>query len=183
MSLESLVDEIRARGESELKAIADRREADLRAIVADRDARVAQVRSDSAKATDAELARDRAQRIAAAHLAARRLLYEAREERLAQGFAATRKLLADLAEEPDYADVLRRMIARAGDRLGRSARVSGRAEDAALLARLAGKSFDPTARTILGGIVVETPDGRRRLDLSFDELLRQHADAVRALLI
>jgi vacuolar-type H+-ATPase subunit E/Vma4 len=183
MSLESLVDEIRAHGESELKAIADRRGTDLRAIASDREARVAQVRSDTSRATDAEVARNRAQRMAAAHLAARRLLYEAREERLAQGFAAVRGLLADLTGEPGYVEVLRRMIARAGERLGRSARVSGRAEDAALLGRLAGKSFDPTARPILGGIVAETPDGRRRLDLSFDELLRQHADAVRALLV
>jgi len=74
------------------------------------------------------------------------------------------------------------MIARAGERLGRSTRVSGRADDAALLTRLAGKSFDAAPRPILGGIVAETPDGRRRLDLSFDELMRQHADAVRGLL-
>jgi vacuolar-type H+-ATPase subunit E/Vma4 len=182
MSLESLIDEIRARGEAELKAISDRREGDLAKIAAERDARVATLRAESAKATDAEVARDRAQRVAAAHLAARRLLYEAREEHLADGFAETRKLLADLTDEAEYAEILRKMIASATARLGKSARVSGRAEDAALLARLAGKSFDASARPILGGIVAETPDGHRRLDLSFDELLRQRADRLRELL-
>jgi vacuolar-type H+-ATPase subunit E/Vma4 len=182
MSLESLVDEIRSRGEAELKSVAARRDAELSKISAERDARVEAIRADAAKATEAEVARERAQRLAAAHLAARRLLYEAREERLAQGFAETRQLLADLSEEAEYATILRRMLASATARLGKSARVSGRAGDAALLARLAGKSFDPSPRPILGGLVAETPDGRRRLDLSFDELLRQHADAVRGLL-
>jgi vacuolar-type H+-ATPase subunit E/Vma4 len=183
MSLESLVEEIRVRGETELKAIADRRDAELRAIAEGRDARVARVRSDAEKSAEAELLRERAQRLAAAHLSARRLLYEAREDRLAEGLAGVRKVLADLTEEPEYASIVRRMIARSTERLGKSVKVSGRTEDAALLAKLAGRSFEPTARPISGGVVVETADGRRRLDLSFDELLRQHADAVRALLV
>jgi vacuolar-type H+-ATPase subunit E/Vma4 len=182
MSLETLVDEIRARGEAELKTIEAQRRADLDKIGADRDARIAALRAEAAKATEAEVARERAQRVAAAHLAARRLLYEAREERLASGFAETRKLLANLTGEAAYAGILRRMIAAATARLGPSARISGRSEDGPLLARLGGPSFDPTARAILGGVVAETPDGRRRLDLSFDELLRQRADVVRALL-
>jgi len=182
MSLESLVEEIRARGEAELKATADRRTAELARIAADRDARAAALRESSAKATETESARERAQRLAAAHLAARRMLYEAREARLDRGLAETRELFANLTAAPSYAGIVRRMIASATARLGRSARISGRAEDAALLARLAGKAFDPSPRAIRGGIVAESEDGRRRLDLSFDELLRQRADAVRGLL-
>lgn len=183
MSLESLVEEIRAHGESERKAIADRRDAELRSIAADRDGRVARVRAEASRTAETEVGRERAQRIAAAHLTARRLLYEAQEDRLTEGLAQVRQVLVDLTSEAEYAAILRRMIARATERLGKSARVSGRAEDAALLGRLAGRTFDPTARPIAGGVIVETADGRRRLDLSFEELLRQHADAVRALLV
>jgi len=182
MSLETLVDEIRARGEAELKTISSRREDDLAKIAAERDARVAALRAEVERTIDAMIARDRAQRVAAAHLAARRLLHEAREGALANGFADARKLLADLTDTTEYAQILRKMIASASARLGKSCRVSGRTEDAALLARLAGRSFDPSARSILGGLVAETPDGRRRLDLSFDELLRQRGDRLRALL-
>jgi vacuolar-type H+-ATPase subunit E/Vma4 len=183
MSLESLVDELRARGEAELKAIAAQQDDDLAKIAAERDAKLAQSRAEAARATETEVARDRAQRLAAAHLAARRQLYEAREEKLDAGFAETRRLLSQLTETPAYADVLRRQLQAATARLGKTVRVFGRAEDASLLARLAAKAFDPEPRPILGGIVAETPDGRRRLDLSFDELLRQRADAVRALLV
>ncbi len=182
MSLESLVEEIRARGEAELKATADRRAAELARVAADREARLVALRESSAKAAEAEAARERAQRLAAAHLAARRRLYEAREARLDRGLAETRQLLASLTGGAGYPGIVRRMIASATGRLGRTARISGRAEDAALLARLAGKGFDPTPRAITGGIVAESEDGRRRLDLSFDELLRQRADVVRGLL-
>ncbi|HTT15830.1 MAG TPA: V-type ATP synthase subunit E family protein [Thermoplasmata archaeon] len=182
MSLESLVDEIRTRAEAELGSIAEQRTAALARIASERDARLAELRSNAAKATEAEAGRERSQRIAAAHLAARRMLYEAREERLDRGLEETRALFVALGDEPRYATILRAMIASAGSRLGRSARMSGRREDAALLARLAGKAFDPTPRTIVGGLIAESEDGHRRLDLSFDELLRQRADAVRGLL-
>jgi vacuolar-type H+-ATPase subunit E/Vma4 len=182
MSLESLVDEIRARGEAELRAVAERRTKELAAIAADLDGRVAALRAGASRATEAEAARERAQRLAAAHLAARRQEYGAREERLASGFEATRRMLSDLTEGARYSGILKRMIASAADRLGRSVRISGRSNDADLLERLAGRAYDPTPRPILGGIVAETPDGRRRLDFSFDELLRERADAVRGLL-
>ncbi len=182
MPLETLVEEIRAHGESELHAIAERRDAELATISTERDRAVGALREASARTLEAEAARERAQRLAAAHLEARRSLYEAREALLDDGFAATREALRRFAQGSDYPGVLRRMIASATDRLGRSVRLSGRAEDASVLARLAGKAFDDTARPILGGVIAETPDGRRRLDLSFDELLRQRADAVRALL-
>ena len=182
MSLQSLVDEIRSRGQAELKAISDRRAADLAKVASELETRVAAIRAEVAKAVEAEVARDRAQRIAGAHLTARRLAYEAREERLERGIAETRELLRRLGDSPTYPKILGRMIAAAGSRLGNTVRISGRGEDAAVLSRLAGRSFDPTPRAIVGGIVAETPDGHRRLDLSFDELLRQRSDAVRGLL-
>jgi len=66
--------------------------------------------------------------------------------------------------------------------LGKQVRISGRAEDAAALAKVAGKAFDPTPQPILGGLVAETTDRSRRLTLSFDELLRLREDEVRELL-
>jgi len=182
MSLDTLVEEIRTRGEAELREVVAESEADLQEIASNRDSRVTAIRLEAEKTAETEIARERAQRLAAAHLGARHLLYEAQEQRLEQGITETRQMLADLTEQPEYASVLRRMIASANARLGRSVRISGRAEDAPLLQRLAGKAFDPTPRSILGGIVADTSEGRRRLDLSFDELLRQRADAVRALL-
>ena len=82
MSLESLVDEIRRRGEADLAELIASRDAEGTKIVAERNHRLEALRSESARATEAEVARERAQRLAAAKLQARKLLYEARERRL-----------------------------------------------------------------------------------------------------
>ncbi len=182
MSLESLVDEIRSRGEAELRAVAESRAREEAAVASKRDRRVEELRKEADRALEIEIARLTAQRLAAAKLSARKLLYAAREERLTRALEETRGLLSEFTSEPNYADVLRRMYSAATDALGPSVRVFGRADDAALLRRLAGKSFDPAPRPILGGLVAETPDGRRRLDFSFDELLRLRGDRVRELL-
>jgi vacuolar-type H+-ATPase subunit E/Vma4 len=182
MSLESLVEEIRRRGEADLAAISASREADAAQIVTERDGRVQKVRTESARATETEVARERAQRLAAAKLQARKLLYGAREKRLTSAVGETRALLQEYARSAQYPAVLRRMVFVATDSLGKQLRVSGRPEDAVLLAKVAGKVFDPTPQPILGGLIAETLDGNRRLNLSFDELLRLREDRVRAIL-
>jgi V/A-type H+/Na+-transporting ATPase subunit E len=182
MSLESLVDEIRRRGEADLAAVTVARDAELAKIAADRDRRLEELRTESFRATEAEVARERAQRLAAAKLQARKLLYEAREKRLTSAVGETRTLLSEYTRSAQYPAVLKRMVGVANDALGKQLRISGRSEDAALLQKAAGKSFDPTPRPIVGGLVAETPDGSRRLNLSFDELLRLREDRVREIL-
>jgi vacuolar-type H+-ATPase subunit E/Vma4 len=182
MSLESLVEEIRRKGETELQSIAEHRAAETARIVVERDHKVEEIQAQSARATEVEVQRERAQRVAAAKLRSRKLLYEAREQRLERAITETRELLRGFTASAVYPNVLRRMCAVANDALGKSVRVSGRAEDAGLLTKVAGKSFDPTPQPILGGLIAETPDGSRRLNLSFDELLRLREDKVRELL-
>jgi vacuolar-type H+-ATPase subunit E/Vma4 len=182
MSLESLVEEIRHRAEAELAETIEKQKAEAVRIVTERERRVAEIRTGAARATEIEIARERAQRIAAAKLQARKMLYEAREKRLEEGLQETRALLADFTSTPAYSAVLKRMVAVANDSLGRQIRISGRAEDAALLTKVAGRSFDSTAQPIVGGLIAETTDHSRRLNLSFDELLRLREDQVRELL-
>ena len=74
------------------------------------------------------------------------------------------------------------MVAAATDELGKGVRIRGRSEDAALLQKVAGKAFDPAPVPIVGGLIAATANGDRRLNLSFDELLRMREDRVRELL-
>ncbi|MCI4338946.1 MAG: hypothetical protein L3J68_01255 [Thermoplasmata archaeon] len=182
MSLESLVEEIRQHAEAELQATIDQQKAEGVRIVTDRDRRIAEIRTTSQRATEMEVARERAQRVAAAKLKARKMLYEAREQRLESGLRETRALLTNYTATAGYPAVLKRMADVANASLGRQLRISGRSEDAAALAKVAGKSFDPTPQSILGGLIAETTDKSRRLNLSFDELLRLREDEVRELL-
>lgn len=182
MSLESLVEEIRQHAEADLQATVNRQKAESDRIAADRDRQIADLRATSERATEMEVAHERAQRIAAAKLKARKMLYEAREQRLTEGLRETRSLLADYTTSPGYPAVLKRMVEVANASLGRQVRISGRSEDSSLLLKVAGKAFDPTPQPILGGVIAETTDRSRRLNLSFDELLRLREDEVRELL-
>ena len=182
MSLERLVEEIRTRAERELLEEEDRARTEEASIATQRDRRIQEVQAEGKRLAESEAARERAQRLAAAKLQARKMVYEARERRTSQQLESVRAALAGVTETDDYPLVLKRMFAFATDRLGKQLRVTGRAEDASLLRSVAGKSYDDTPVPIIGGLVAETTDGDRRLNLSFDELLRLREDEVRALL-
>jgi V/A-type H+/Na+-transporting ATPase subunit E len=182
MSLERLVDEIRLKAERELAEEHARADAQERSIATDRDRRTTQVRAEGQRLADVDAKRERAQKLANAKLQARKLVYEAREHRTNGQLDQVRELLSEVTESDEYPAVLKRMYAVAVDQLGKQIRVTGRKGDAAQLKAIAGKNFDDTAVPIVGGLIAETPDGSRRLNLSFDELLRLREDAVRSLL-
>lgn len=182
MGLDRLVEEIRLRGEADLKAESDRLEAEAARIAADRDQRIASLRAESQRLAELEAGRERAQRIAGARQAARKLAYEARERQMADALAQSRQLLQAFTKDARYPAVLKRMVAAATEELGKGLKIYGRAEDAAALKTAAGKAFDDRAAPILGGLIAETSDGSRRLNLSFDELLRLREDRLRDLL-
>jgi V/A-type H+-transporting ATPase subunit E len=182
MSLDRLVEEIRLRAEEELRRESDRQKAAEAEIVSDRDRRIAAARDEAARRAELEIARERAQKLAGAKLQARKLVYEAKERQMTDSIGRTQAILSAFADSPEYPKVVKRMVAYATERLGKPTKVMGRADDAALLKKVAGASFDPSPQPILGGVVAESADGSRRLNLSFDELLRLREDKVRDLL-
>ncbi len=182
MSLERLVEEIRLRADADLKAETARQESERARIIQERDQRVAEITSENARSAGLEATRERAQKVAAARLAARKLAYEALERQMGDALAQSRTLLQAYTRDSEYPLVLKRMFALAQDSLGKTVKIYGRTEDAAALKALAGKSFDDRAMPIMGGLIAETPDGNRRLNLSLDELLRLNEDRLRGLL-
>ena len=183
MSLESLVEEIRRRGEADLAGLTASRDAEATKTVADRDRRIEEVRLEGARATDAEVTRERAQRLAAAKLQARKLLYEAREKRLSSAMGETRKILQDYTLSAQYPAALKRMVTVATDTLGKGIGSRAGARMRPCSPASPGRTTTPTPQPIsVGGLVGETPDGSRRLNLSFDGLLRLREDRVREIL-
>ena len=182
MSLERLVDEIRHRTEAEIARERTRYDAEAAKLTAERDRRIAANHADAARQTDLEVARSRAQRLARAKLEARQKVFEAREARMGRFLTDVRGVLADYAKSDDYPALMKRLYGHAVSALGKQIKVSGRSDDAPLLKSLAGRSYSDEERPILGGLIAESSDGARRLDLSFDELLRLRENGVRSLL-
>lgn len=182
MSLERLVEEIRARANVDVGAAVERQKTEIDRIATERDRALEALGAETERATAAEIGRERAQRIAAARLTARQLLYEARSERMNEALEETRRILSDYTSDPAYPRVLSRMVDLAHETLGPKLKFTGRAEDASRLKNVAGSEFDPAPAPIVGGLLASTADGSRRLNLSFDELLRLRGDRVRELL-
>jgi|SRR5580658_863855 vacuolar-type H+-ATPase subunit E/Vma4 len=182
MTLDGLIEQIRHHSQEEVQAEGSRLEEAKRQGIEDRRRRVAQILEEAKSSAEREAARERTQRLAGARMAARKLNYEAQERQVTDALAQSRGLLAAFTRESDYPQVLKRMYATAVEQLGKSVKIYGRGEDAAALKTLAGKNYDDRTAPILGGLIAETPDGDRRLNLSFDELLRRREDLLRELL-
>jgi V/A-type H+/Na+-transporting ATPase subunit E len=183
MTLERLLGEIELRAQHELDAEERRVAAETLKISEEGRRRIETLRSESEKSARHEASRLKAQRLAAAKLQARRMEYEARERQVAGALEGVRRTLAEYTRSPEYSALLKGLYSHAVDRLGKSVKVSGRAEDASLLKTIAGRNFVSHPVVVLGGLVAETPDGARRLWLTFDELLRLREDRLREILL
>ena len=182
MSLERLVAEIESRAQQQIAAEQARFEKDKAGILADRTRRIEAARSEILIRATQEAARERTRRIAGARLEAKKLGYEFQEARTRKLLDAVKAQLAQYAASPDYPKLLKRMYAAATSRLGRDLKIRGRAEDAKLLKTVAGAGYDDRPLPVIGGFVAETSDGSRRLNLTFDELLRLREDELRSIL-
>jgi len=182
MSLERLVAEIESRAQQQIASEQARFEGERTKIDADRTRRIDAIRSAALREATQAAARERTRRVAGARLEAKKLGYEFQEARTKALLEAVKAELAEYAGSSDYPKLMKRMYASAATRLGKDLKVRGRAEDARLLRSIGGTGFDDTPLPVTGGFVAETSDGTRRLNLTFDELLRLREDELRALL-
>jgi vacuolar-type H+-ATPase subunit E/Vma4 len=182
MSLERLVAEIESRAQQQIAAEQARFEKEKAEILADRTRRVAATRAEILQRANQEAARERVRRTAAARLEAKKMGYEFQEARTQQLLDAVKAQLVDYTRSSDYPKLLKRMYAAAVSRLGKDLKIRGRADDAKLLRSIASAGFDDTPLPVTGGFVAETSDATRRLNLTFDELLRLREDELRSLL-
>jgi vacuolar-type H+-ATPase subunit E/Vma4 len=182
MSLERLVAEIEHRAQEEIAKEQARFEAEQAKILENRAHRIEAIRAEVLGRATQEAARERTRRTAGARLVAKKLGYEFQEARTGELLEVVRAQLAKYAGSPEYPKLLKRMYSAATGRLGKEIKVRGRIEDAKILRSIAGGAYDNAPLSIAGGFVAETVDGSRRLNLSFDELLRLREDELRSLL-
>lgn len=182
MSLERLVAEIESRARQQIAEEQARFEKEKADLLSERSHRIDGIRADTLRRAQLEAAREKTRRIAGARLEAKKLGYEFQESRAQELLESVRKELGRYTTTPEYPKLVRRMYAAAVRRLGKSPKVRGRAEDAKLLRSFAGAGFDDTPLPITGGFVAETADGTRRLNLTFDDLVRLREGELRSLL-
>jgi len=171
MSLETVVEDIRAEADARAEEILTEAREEAAAIREEAEAEAAEIRENAAAEVDAEIEQLREQRLSSGALEAKQERLEARRDVLdtvrteleaeiaslptAKRTELTRELLADAVEEFDAADVYARQ------------------EDAELVQDLLEEhdGFDYAGETdCLGGVLLEGRDGRLRVDNTFDSV-------------
>jgi len=168
VSLETVVEAILKDGEAEAQAI-------LSEARAERERMLGEARSDAAKAmaeaeerARATAERRRVQALARAELEARKIVLAQQREALDRVYGGTLERLGSL---PDHADFLRGVLkANEGEWRG-GGKVYANARDEPVVRKIVGSAFAETI-ACAGGVVIESADGTRRIDLRYESLLR-----------
>ncbi len=168
MTLDTVIQAVQAKGKAEVDQIL----ADARA---ERERMLSDVRAEAEKAvTDAEARareaaeRKRVQDLARAELEARKLVLAAQKEDLDEVYQRALVRLANLKENQDFLRTLLKaneMEWRAGGK------VYSNAKDETTVKALVGKAYAGHIDTS-GGVIIESADGSRRVDLRYESILR-----------
>jgi vacuolar-type H+-ATPase subunit E/Vma4 len=182
VAAESLLKEV----EEKRKKTIDMLEAEYSAKKAEVTNRAAEQNSyilDSSKKEASALAqRERIRIEGAAKLQSKKMVFDATEKMLESNLAALKQVFADLAGSKDYPDLLARMISYASKRLGGNIGVRCRPADLAVLKKLGVKVVSSNLESA-GGFKATSADGTLELDLTFEELLRNREEEVRAFIL
>jgi len=125
MSLEAILASIESSGEAEIDRLRGEAESRAQPILEAAERRAAIVREEARRAALRPAAAERARRLHQAKLEALRTIGEVRQRLVETMLLETRRRLADLRADPDYALILRRLIAEAIGALGEAELRSG----------------------------------------------------------
>ena len=115
----------------------------------------------------------------ATKLQAKKLVFDATEKMLETNIASVKKVLGDLTQSKEYPDLTARMVRYASGRLGKGTRIIARSADAPVLKK-SGADVVSSDLNSIGGFKAESEDGTLELDLTFEEILRNHEEQARA---
>ncbi len=166
MGLESVIEEILARGQAESEEIRRGAQAERERILQEARAEGAKLLAGREQEARLIAERTRVQDLARAELEGRKIVLTAQKEVLDQ---VHRRVLDRLASAQDTAPLLRRLL-DANVAEWRAGKVYSNARDAPDVRAAVASSFGGTIDCV-GGFVIESLDGTRKTDLRFETLV------------
>lgn len=115
--------------------------------------------------------------IEAGKLEAKKILFDEINKNLVSTLNVIKKDLSNYTKTQEYKKVLQKMVETSKKLLGKNILVHCREEDKSIF-----NSEDITIGSsiqTLGGIIAENNDGKKELDLTFEELLRTYEDEIK----
>ncbi len=165
MGLETVLERIRDSGRGEAAAIVAEARKERERLLGEARAEGAQLAGRREAEAREQAERRRVQDLARAELDAKKLVLGAQEDVLRAVRERVRQRLAASGDP----GVLRTLLAKHAAEW-RSGRVYANARDAAAVRGIVGGNFAGTV-DCLGGVAIESADGSRRLDLTYDSIL------------
>jgi V/A-type H+/Na+-transporting ATPase subunit E len=178
MSLETFIEEIKSRKGRELEALAVRLAEEKTALQFNKDNTIKTMHEYFSNEARLKSDREAARIVEAARLQARKILFDAININLDSAFEVIKEQLRSYTNSDVYKGALNKVIATAKKDLGPNIKVRCREQDRAPLSDL-GVTVIKTIQTI-GGVIAESENGTKELDLTFEELLRIHEDEVKS---
>lgn len=168
MALETVIQAIQAKGKAEVDEI-------LAEAHAERERMLSEVRAEAAKGVaDAEIRakqeadRKHVQELARGELEARKTVLAAQKEDIDQVYQRALARLSSLKENPEF---LRALVEANESEWRAGGKVYSNARDEAVVKALVGKSYAGHIDAS-GGLIIESADGTRRVDLRYESILR-----------
>lgn len=167
MGLETIVQEIRAKGKAEADRISGETSQEVSKILADSESQAAKIKAAKQEAVKKEIERLRQQEMSSAHLEVKRAMLNARKELLDEVYEKSKESIQKLPADKNQK--LLSMLIKKNE--NGNTRIYSRAKDAPVVKKLTKLGYAGEI-DCLGGVIIENEDGTEYLDLRYDTVLK-----------
>ncbi len=176
MGIEKLKGSLVSEANEDSRKITDEAQAQVKAMQEEERARRSSLKKEAEGEVERLLAEQRGERIAWARLESKRMLSEAREDAIKDVLDDFFEALGSARKSPEYKKFLNSSVAKALEELGPGSVVRLAKGDKALLQVKAKIVEDLDG---LGGAIVESADGKIRIDLTLETQYESKRDEIR----
>jgi len=177
MSIDSFVFEIENNKKNDIDAIDKELDENRTLIENKKNSAIKELQEHYTNEAKIKSERESARIIEAGKLEAKKILFDAINTNLDSTFDIIKQELGNYAKTSEYKKVLQKMVDVSKKRLDKDIVIHCRKEDSSFLKDM-GVSIGSSIQTI-GGIIAENKNGKRELDLTYEELLRTHEDEIK----
>jgi len=178
MEIEKLKGSLLSEAKAEAEKIVEAAEADAKAMLSEEKAKLSALKSEAEKNVEKTLEEQRNERIAWGRLEAKRVLAEAREDAIKGVIELFFDELKNVRKTPEYKKFLKKSLPDAAKELGKGTRVHIIKGDRSALPRMNGTKVVEDLKG-LGGALLESSDGKIRIDLTIETLFESRRDELR----
>jgi V/A-type H+/Na+-transporting ATPase subunit E len=177
MSIEIFIQEIENRKKKDISIIEKQLNEKKLEIENQKTSKIQELKQSFEKDANSRSEREAARILEGGKLDAKKILFDAINKNLDSTFDIIKKDLGEYTQNPEYKNILKKMIKTSKNALGENITIHLKEEDKSFF-NDSDVTLGSTIQT-LGGIIAENSDGTKELDLTFEELLRNNEDEIK----